>query len=33
VIESLSTDNIETDLGDEAPQWAGLSAAVEILSA
>ena len=33
LIESLSTDNIETDLDDEALQWAGLSAAIEILNA
>jgi hypothetical protein len=33
LIESLSTDNVESDLDDEALQWAGLSAAVEILNA
>jgi hypothetical protein len=33
LIESLSTENVETDLDDEAIQWAGLSAAVEILNA
>ena len=32
LIESLNTDNVETDLDDEALQWAGLSAAVEILN-
>ena len=32
LIESLSTDNIETDLDDEALQWAGLTAAMEILN-
>ncbi len=33
LIESLSTDNIETDLDNEALQWAGLTAAMEILNA
>ncbi len=33
LIESLSTDNVETDLDDEALKWAGLAAAVEILNA
>jgi hypothetical protein len=33
LIESLSTDSIETDLDNEALQWAGLTAAVEILNA
>ena len=33
LIENLSTDNVETDLDDEALQWAGLSAAMDILNA
>jgi PKD domain/MBG domain len=33
LIESLTTDNIEADLDNEAIQWAGLTAAVEILNA
>jgi hypothetical protein len=33
LIESLSTDNIESDLDNEALQWAGLTTAIEILNA
>jgi len=33
LIESLNTDNIEADLDQQALQWAGISAAIEILSA
>lgn len=32
LLESLTTDNIETDLVDEALQWAGLKSALEILN-
>jgi hypothetical protein len=33
LLESTTADNIETDLDNEALQWAGLTAAMEILSA
>ncbi len=33
LLESSTADNIETDLDNEALQWAGLSAAMEILNA
>jgi hypothetical protein len=33
LLKSPSADNIETDLDDEAIQWAGLTAAMEILNA
>jgi PKD domain len=32
LLESLTTDNIETDLDNEALQWAGLKSALEILN-
>ena len=32
LIESTTTDNIETDLDNDALQWAGLKAAMEILN-
>jgi hypothetical protein len=32
LLESSTADNIQTDLDNEAIQWAGLSAAVEILN-
>jgi len=33
LLESPTADNLETDLDNEAIQWAGLTAAVEILNA
>jgi RHS repeat-associated protein len=33
LLESAAADNVETDLDDEALQWAGLTAAMEIINA